>query len=370
MPVIDYASLAVDQAMKFIQNQMNNTLNSITGQLGANGPLAQLLGPNTYGSVNQLLQQGFTQISNYQKAQVDAHSQLIDGQNIAMARVQRDFRNAQIRDEHIVGSTHCAALDGGQAVIAGASKSWQVAKSITDVTDKRGEGGLNQPGYFGSAQAAQANNNLHYQRYCNDVEAAAGLCTISQTPNADQQASALFVSGTLDGQDGVTRANDYATSLIQPVVPGTLRGDQITSTQGAEAIARRRAYNARMSLARDVTSVAIGVQSPSVTLTSEQQQEMTDEGLPATPTASWLHALMLDTTRRLSSTNYHGQLASMPAASIQREIATELAQTNYLLVQLYKLNLMHATTSAAHLAETVEHNYQPAFAMPSPNLSN
>ncbi|MCW2318898.1 hypothetical protein M2322_004467 [Rhodoblastus acidophilus] len=370
MPVIDYATLAVDQAMKFIQNQMNNTLSAITSQLGANGPLAQLLGPNTYGSVTTLLQQGFTQIANYQKASVDANSQLIDGQNLAMARYHRDIRNAQIRDEHIVGSTHCAALDGGQAVIAGASKSWQVATSITAVTDKRGEGGIGQPGYYGSAQAAQANNQLHYQRYCNDVEAQAGLCSLSQTPNADQEASALFVSGTLDGQDGVTRANDYATSLIQPIVPGTLRGDQLTSTQGAEAIAKRRAYNARMSLARGVASLAIGVQSPSVTLTSEQQQEMTSEGLTATSTASWLQALMLDTTRRLSSTNYHGQLASMPPASIQREIATELAQTNYLLVQLYKLNLMHATTSAAQLAEAVEHNYQPTFAMPSPNLSN
>ncbi|SNB84599.1 hypothetical protein SAMN06265338_13712 [Rhodoblastus acidophilus] len=68
---------------------------------------------------------------------------------------------------------------------------------------------------------------------------------------------------------------------------------------GGEALAKRRAYNARMSLARGVASLAIGVQSPSVTLTSEQQQEMTSEGLTATSTASWLQALMLDTTRRL-----------------------------------------------------------------------
>ena len=370
MAVVDWPGLAVSQAMKFIQNQMNNTLNSISGQLGATGPLGQLLGSNQFGSVTALLQQGFTQIANYQKAQVDAHTQLLDGQNLAMTRVQRDFRNAQIRDEHVIGSLSCSALDGGQSVITGASKSWQVATSITAVTDKRGEGGKNQPAYYGSAQAAQANNELHYKRYCGDVEAGAGLCSLSQTPNADQEASTLFVSGTLNGQDGVTAANDYAISLIQPVVPATIRGDQLTSALGAEAVAKRRAYNARMSLARQVASYAIGVQSPSVSLTADQQTEMTNEGLTATPTASWLQALMLDTNRRLSSTNYHAQLASMPPASIGREIATELSETNYLLVQLFRLELMHATTAAAHLAHTVERDYQQPLQMSSPNLSN
>ncbi len=370
MAVVDWASLGVSQAMKFIQNQMSNTLTSITGQLGANGPLGQLLGSNQFGSVTTLLQQGFTQIANYQKAQVDAHGQLLDGQNLAMTRVQRDFRNAQIRDEHSVGSIHCAALDGGQSVITGASKSWQVATSITAVTDKRGEGGKNQPAYYGSAQAAQANNELHYKRYCSDVEAAAGLCSLSSTPNGDQEASTLFISGTLNGQDGVNAANDYTISLIQPVVPSTIRGDQLTSAIGTEAIARRRAYNARMSLARRVTSYAIGVQSPSVTLTADQQTEMQNEGLASTPTASWLQALMLDTNRRLSSTNYHAQLAAMPLASVEREIATEISETNYLLVQLFRLELMHATTAAAQLAQNVERDYQPPTQMASPNISN
>ena len=370
MPVVDWAAIAVDQAVKAIQSQISNTLSQISSQLGINGPLGQLLGPNTFGGVNTLLQQGFTQIANYQKAQVDAHGQLIDGSNIAMARFHRDMRNAQIRDEHSVGSLHCAAVDGGQTVVAGATKSWQVATSISQVTDKRGEGGQGQPGYYGQTQAAAANNQLHFQRYCNDIEAAAGVCTLSQTPNADQEASTLFVSGTLNGQDGVTAANDYATTLIEPYSPSTLRGDQITSTQGTEAIAKRRQFNAEMSLARSVATLAIGAQSPSVTLTADQQQEMTDMGLTATSTASWLQALMIDATRRLSSTNYHAQLASMTPASVEREIATELASTNYLLVQLFKLEMMHATTSAAQLAETAKQNYKPVFDMPSPTLSN
>ena len=370
MVVTDPWTLAVDKATQFIQNQMNSMLGTISSQLGLSGPIGQLLGSNQYGSVTALLQQGFTQISNYQKAQVDAHSQLLDGSNLAMTRVQRDFRNAQIRDEHVVGSLNCAALDGGQAVVMGSTQSWTVAQSISAVTDARGEAGQNQPAYYGAAQATQANNQLHYSRYCSQPEAAAGLCSVSQNPNGDQRASTLFGSGTLNGQDGVNAANDYATMLLQPVVPGALRGDQLSSAIGADAAAKRRAYNARMSLAHAVTNYAIGVESPSVTLSSTQQQEMQNEGLTPAATASWLQALMLDANRRYASTNYAAQLASLPPNSVNREIATELAQTNYLLMQLYRVELMHATTAAAHMAENVEHDFQPAVQMPSPTVSN
>ena len=370
MVVTDPWQLAVDKAMQLIQNQINSTLGTISSQLGLSGPIGQLLGSNQFGSVTTLLQQGFTQISNYQKAQVDAHSQLLDGSNLAMTRVQRDFRNAQIRDEHTVGSLNCAALDGGQAVVTGAAQSWKVAQSISAVTDNRGEAGQNQPAYYGSAQATQANNELHFSRYCSPVEAVAGLCSVSQNSNGDQRASTLFGSGTLNGQDGVNAANDYATMLLQPVVPAALRGDQLSSAIGADAAAKRRAYNARMSLAHAVTNYAIGVQSPSVTLTSTQQQEMQNEGLTPTATASWLQAVMLDANRRYASTNYAAQLASMPPNSVNREIATEIAETNYLLVQLFRIELMHATTDAAHMAATVEHDFQPAVQMPSPTVSN
>src|SRR5271168_4875152 len=128
MAVIDWASIAVQNALKTLQDQMSNTLNTITGQLGLTGPLGSILGSSTDGTVTQLLRDGFTQNANYAKAQVDAQSQLVDGALTANARVQRDFRNAQIRDEHATSSLHCAALDNGQAVSVGASQSWKVAK--------------------------------------------------------------------------------------------------------------------------------------------------------------------------------------------------------------------------------------------------
>jgi hypothetical protein len=68
MAVIDWSNLSIQQALKVIQDAMNTTLTTITGQLGATGPLATILGDATNGSVISLLVAGFTQNANYSKA--------------------------------------------------------------------------------------------------------------------------------------------------------------------------------------------------------------------------------------------------------------------------------------------------------------
>ena len=260
--VFDWANNAVQVAIKGIEQTMSNTLNSITNQLTATGPLGTLLGTAQYGSVTTLLQQGFTQNANYAKAAVDAQSQIVDGALTSNARFQRDIRNASIRDEHTTSSLHCAALDSGESVTVSGGQSWKVTQSIQDVADTRGEAGPNQPAFYGQSQAIAAIAQLHFSRYCAPPEATAGLCSLSSTPNADQRASTLFGTGTLSGQAGVTAANDYVTNLVQPIVPAALRGDQLTSEVGRDASIRRHAYNARISLARQVLDYAVGIQSP------------------------------------------------------------------------------------------------------------
>ena len=367
--VFDWANNAVQVAIKAIEQTMSNTLNTITGQLTATGPLGTLLGSAQYGSVTALLQQGFTQNANYAKAAVDAQSQIVDGALTSNARFQRDIRNAGIRDEHTTSSLHCAALDSGQTVTVSGGQSWKVTQSIQDVADTRGEAGLNQPAFYGQSQAVAAIAQLHFARYCSQPEAAAGLCSLSSTPNADQRASTLFGTGTLSGQAGVTAANDYVTNLVQPIVPAALRGDQLTSEIGRDAGIRRHAYNARISLARQVLDYAVGIQSPSVPLNSAQETQMQNEGLTPVSTGSWLQVLMLDANRRYSDVNYAAQLQAMPPASVNREIALELASTNYLLTQLLRVGIMHASTAAAHMAADVEHDFPPTAPMSTPNIN-
>jgi len=88
--------------------------------------------------------------------------------------------------------TIAAALDTGQTVTVGAGQSRVVATSIENIADPRGEAEPNTPSYLGQAQGIAAITQLHLSRYCSQAETAAGLCSVSQTPNADQRASSLF----------------------------------------------------------------------------------------------------------------------------------------------------------------------------------
>ena len=125
-----------------------------------------------------------------------------------------------------------------------------------------------------------------------------------------------------------------------------------------------------MSLARGVLDYAIGVQSPSVPLNDAQKQQMQSEGLTPVDNGSWLQALMLDANRRYSDVNWAAQLQGMTPAAVNREIAHELAATNYLLTQLYRVSLLNASTNAAHLAAKVEGDFAPTVQLPTPNISN
>ena len=188
-------------------------------------------------------------------------------------------------------------------------------------------------------------------------------------PNGDQRAASLFGPETLDGTTGVNAANDYATNLVQPIVPAALRGDQLTSVTGQDAAAQRRAYTARMSLARNALSYTIAVQTPAVALTAAQKQQMTDQGLTPVDTASWFQAMNLEVSRRVSSVGWAASLQSMPPASVNREIALELATSNYIAMQSYRVQLYNASIGAAQLATMAERQLSGPVMMPSPSIA-
>ena len=184
--------------------------------------------------IGNQLTAGFTQQSNYTKAAVGAQEQIADASNTAMATYQKDIRNAQLRDEHTMSPEACTALNMGQAITVSAGQSWRVGQALGAVTDPRGEAGPGTPANAGQGQAAAAITQLHLSRYCSQNEASAGLCTVNAPrENLDQRASSLFGAPNYAGQDGVDAANDYATSLIQPVPPAAARGDALTSVAGS-----------------------------------------------------------------------------------------------------------------------------------------
>jgi hypothetical protein len=368
LPVIDPASILQETGILNVLNTINGIESDVSKYTNE---IFGALGDNTYGTVQQLLQEGFTQNANYAKAQVGAQQQITDASNMAMARFHRDMRNAQIRDEQTVSPNACTALDGGVSTQAAAVQAYDVAWTIGQIHDQRGEASPGMPSYYGQAQGVASMANEHLSNYCDQNDVAAGLgCTLSMTPDADQQFASLFGSGTYTSQTAVNTAKDYAINLIEPVAPAALRGDQLASTQGQDAAVRRRSFNARMSLAQNYVDQIIGMNSPSVPLTTQQQQYLQDMGLPAQQTGSWFQALQIEAERRISDVNWAATLQGMPPATVNREIAIELALNNYLQFQLFKTALQTGTISATQLAQTAEHDFSPTVQMPTPSIAS
>jgi hypothetical protein len=328
------------------------------------------MGNNAYGTVQQLLQEGFTQEANYSKATVGAMENITDASNEAMAQYDLQLRDAQIRDEQTASPTACTALDNGVSVQAAAVQGYDVGFTLQQIHDVRDESGPGTPSYYGQAQGVASESQEHLTDYCDQNDVAAGLCNSYNvaTADADQRFSSLFGSGTYANQTAVTTAKDYAINLIEPVAPAALRGDQLNSIAGQDAAVLRRSYNARMSLAQSVIDDIIGMQAPSVPLTSQQQAYLAELGLPQETTGSWLQVLQINAESRASDINWNAQLQNMPPAAVQREVALELALNNYLQFQIFQIDLKNAAINATNLAQTAQHDFQPAVQMPAPNV--
>jgi hypothetical protein len=339
-----------------ITTMMNNTVSSITG---------------LQTSLSTLLTQGFTQEANYAKAQVGAQEQIADASNETNDQFLRNIRNAQVRDDHILSPQACIALDAGQSMTAASVQAAKVSTSIAQVMDARGQAQPGSPAWQGQASAMEAITQLHLARYCDADEQQAGLCTEASAGvvNADQDSSSLFGPASYGDQNTVNAANDYATELIQPVVPAAIRGDALTSVAGQDAEARRRGYNAQMSLARGVLNDVIASRSGAVTLTTAQQQQMLAEGLTQADTGSWFEAVDLEVNRHLSGTDWASSLQYMPEKSVLVEVASELALGNYIAWQTYREVQENATVDAALLAERAQDRLQPIMSMPSPQMA-
>jgi hypothetical protein len=361
LPTIDVATGAL---VTLLQTAVTGAINAM--EQSVTNALTDISNPN---SVSALLRSGFTQNANYAKAQIGAQQQITDASNAANAVFQRNIRNVTIRDEHTLNTQACITTDSGQVLEAASLQGWRTQQSIGSVTDQRGEAAPGSPASLGIGQAMSAAANLHMQRYCSAAEADAGLCTVSAKQNYDQRASTLFGTGNLLDVDGVNAANDYGANLIQPVPPAALRGDQLTSVGGQDAATRRRAYNARISLARSVINYAIGIQTPSVQLTVAEQQEMTNQGVPVPQSGSWLQVIGLEVDRRVADIAWATSLQTMPPASVLREIATELALSNYLAYQNYRVEVMHASVAATSLAASQEQSFKAQSPLPTPAAS-
>jgi hypothetical protein len=320
--------------------------------------------------INNQLGDGFTQISNYIKGQTAAQAKIMNAADQANAIVAQQAASAKIVEQHVVNPQTCDSLTNGQSVVAAGDQTTAVAKVIANIQNARGEGQPGTPSYNGLAQGVGAMNKLHYSQYCSPNDQAAGLCSVSTDPDGDEIATSLLGQSTLNGQAGLNAANNYATVLLQPVAPAPLRGSQLAGNAGQTDAVYRRQYNAQESLARQVATTVIADRTPTVTLTTAQQAELSAEGKPVVTTASWLEALQLDVNRRESNIQWRENLVNEPPATVQREIAVEMAENNYIALARFRLDQQRALLEAARLADTAQYHLPLPASTPIPIVSN
>ena len=369
LPTIDAIThFLLQQAQNMITTAVTNVEKSVTN-------IGSLIGDKVTDMGNLVgdkLTAGFTQSANYAKASIGAQEQIADASNTVMARNARDLRNAQIRDEHVLTPQACASLDGGQAIAVSAGQSWKVSEGISYVTDRRTQAAPTTPAWAGQGQATAAANQLHLSRYCSENERDAGLCSgfDKLKDSKDQKAQSLFSLGSYTDQDSINAANDYARALIEPIPFAALRGAQLASVSGQEAAAKRRGYNAQMSLANNILNDVIASRTSSVVLTASQKQQLQIQGLPVTETASWVQAQDLEVNRRISGMAWHAGLQGMPQKSVLIEIATEQAMTNYILWQIFGVLQKNGAVEAAQLAANATASLRAAPAIPTPQMAS
>jgi hypothetical protein len=337
---------AIGVGLTSVQNGLNSTLNIM----------------------NTTLMSGFSQISNYLKAQVGAQEQIADANNMVQARLARDVRNAQLRDDHSVNRQDCLNLEGGQVAVVAAHNGTEVARALDAGQDERTQARKGTPSWTGAAQGAQANNNHHFSLYCSDAEAEAGICSLASAAeqDADQEADSLFGPPAYPDTSSITAANDYVTTLIQPVAPAALRGTALTSIEGQSALPLRRSYDAAISLALHIGHDILGWHANTVTLSPAQQAEATREGISNTNIGSAFEATELEINRKYSGTDWQADLQAMPSSkSVLVQIALLDAQRNWLLWQQFKLEQQRALVDANRLSIEAS-GHLPISPMPTP----
>jgi hypothetical protein len=369
LPTIDIGSITQLTMIKSVLDTVSSTINDVKSYANS---IFGAIGDNTFGTVQQLLQEGFTQNANYSKAQISAARDIADGQNTAMAGFHLQVRQAQIRDEHTVSPNACVALDGGVSTAVAAVQAYSVAYSIQQIHTQRGQAQPGMPSYYGQAQAVASMAQQHLGRYCDQKDVDAGLCSsVSSNPDGDSNYGSFFVSGTYADQTALNAAKDYATNLIQPVAPAALRGNQLSSIEGQDAAVRRRGYDARMSLAFSVVDEQIGMQSQAVPITAQQSTYLINMGLtpPSGGNISWFQSLQIEAERRVSDVNWAATLHAEPPAAVERENAQQLALSNFLQFQNFHQSLKTNALLAAILAETTDRNFLPISHLPVPSVA-
>ena len=182
----------------------------------------------------------------------------------------------------------------------------------------------------------------------------ASLFPPSSTPAIDPSAGSGASSGGPTGQ----AAEYYIQNLTDPMPPAQPTGAPYSTPTGRRYLAGMKAYNARMSLAREALSQVAAWNTAAYPLSGWLSKSLGEIGAPPPPAnASGMiseHQMMSALVDgRFANPNWYADIASESSSDLLREIAWEEAIRMKLELETYKMALVGRAMEASRYAFAV-----------------
>ena len=181
----------------------------------------------------------------------------------------------------------------------------------------------------------------------------------SASPAIDPSAS----SGTSSGGPTGQAAEYYIQNLTDPMPPAQPSGSQYNTPAGRRYLAGMKAYNARMSLAREALSQVAAWNTAAYPLSGWLSKSLGEIGAPVPPSnASGMiseHQMMSALVDgRFANPNWYADIASESSSDLLREIAYENAILMKIELENYKMTLIGRSMDASRYAFTARQRAQ------------
>ena len=242
-----------------------------------------------------------------------------------------------------VAGAGCQSVDAAAGVVQG-----EETKQVTETAYRTAAA------EYAHNVTARSQTAAHINAEPPGAFSVASLFPPSASPAIDPSASGGAASGGPSGQ----AAEYYIQNLTDPEPPAQPSGSQYNTPAGRRYLAGMKAYNARMSLAREALAQVAAWNTAAYPLSGWLAKSLGEIGAPVPPpNASGMiseHQMMgALVDGRFANPNWYADIASESSSDLLREIAYENAILMKLELENYRMALLGRAMDASRYAFAV-----------------
>ncbi len=247
-----------------------------------------------------------------------------------------------------VAGAGCQSVDAAAGVVSG-----EETKQVTETAYRTAAA------EYAHNVTARSQTAAHINAEPPGAFSVGSLFPPSASPAIDPSASSGATSGGPTGQ----AAEYYIQNLTDPMPPAQPSGSQYNTPAGRRYLAGMKAYNARMSLAREALSQVAAWNTAAYPLSGWLSKSLGEIGAPVPPpNASGMiseHQMMSALVDgRFANPNWYADIASESSSDLLREIAYEEAILMKIELENYRMTLIGRSMDASRYAFTVRQRAQ------------